>query len=99
MMCLKKARQTWNVSKFVIDHNYEFFSPKSTSLLHGHRVVTPAQKNLMDTINESSVPQRKIMPVLSNEFDRDHIVGCVAKDVPNYLGSKRRNLLGQVMQK
>lgn len=86
MICLKKVGQTWIVSKFVIDHNHELLSPKSTSLLRGHKVVTPAQKNLIDALNDSGVPPRKIMSVLSKESGGDHNVGCIAK---------RRNLLGQ----
>jgi len=59
-------------------------------LLRGHRVVTRAQKNLIDTLNESDVPLRKIMTVLSKESGGDHNVGCIAKDIQNYVGNKRR---------
>jgi hypothetical protein len=42
------------------------------------------KKNLINTLNESGVPPRKIMLVLSKEFADDHNVGCIAKDVQNY---------------
>uniref|UniRef100_A0A2N9H7A8 Protein FAR1-RELATED SEQUENCE n=1 Tax=Fagus sylvatica TaxID=28930 RepID=A0A2N9H7A8_FAGSY len=67
MMCLKKVEETWIVSKFEVNHNHELLSPESTSLLRGHRVISRAQKNLIDTLNESGVPPRKIMSVLSKE--------------------------------
>uniref|UniRef100_A0A7N2R804 CCHC-type domain-containing protein n=1 Tax=Quercus lobata TaxID=97700 RepID=A0A7N2R804_QUELO len=93
MMSLKKKEEARIVTKFVDNHNHELLTPMSTSLLRGHRVISRAQKNLIDTLNESSVPTRKIMSVLSNESGGDYNVGCVAVDVQNYLGSKRRKLL------
>ncbi len=62
-------------SKFVIEHNHELLTPKSTRFLRGHRVMTRAQKNLIDTLNESGVPPRKIMSVLSKESGGDYNVG------------------------
>ena len=53
MIGLKKVDDTWIVCKFVEGHNHELLTPKSTSLLRGHRVITIAQKNLIDTLNES----------------------------------------------
>ncbi|KAF5463610.1 hypothetical protein F2P56_013769 [Juglans regia] len=44
------------------------------------------------TLNESGVPTRKIMSVLSKEAGGDFNVGCIGKDVENYLGNKRRKL-------
>ena len=93
MMSLKKKEEAWIVTKFVDNHNHELLTPKSTSLLRGHRVISHAQKNLIDTLNESGVLARKIMSVLSNESGGDYNVGCVAVDVQNYWGSKRRKLL------
>ncbi|KAF3949605.1 hypothetical protein CMV_024548 [Castanea mollissima] len=93
MMSLKKKEEAWIVTKFVDDHNHELLTPKSTSLLRGHRVISRAQKNLIDTLNESGVPTRKIMSVLSKESGGDYNVGCVALDIQNYLCNKRRILL------
>lgn len=90
MMGLKKAGLRCTISKFTIEHNHEFFTPKSTSFLSGHGMVTRAQKNLIDTHNESGVLPRKIMLVLSKEFDVDYNVGFIAKDVKNYFGNRRR---------
>jgi hypothetical protein len=53
------------------------------------------KKNLIDTLNESGIPPRKIMSVLSKESGGDYNVGCVAKDVENYLGNRRRDLIGK----
>jgi hypothetical protein len=54
------------------------------------RVVTRTYKNLIDTLNKSNVPPRKKISVLSKEYDgHDDNVGCIAKDVQNYLGNKR----------
>jgi len=94
MMGVKKVGLKWTISKFVIEHNYELLTPKSTRFLHGHRVVTRAQKNLIDTLNESGVPPKKITSVLSNESGGDYNVGCIAKDVENYLGNRKRDLIG-----
>ena len=84
MMCLRKVEETWIVSKFETSHNHELLTPKSTSLLRGHRVISCAQKNLIDTLNESGdsgVPPRKIMLVLSKESGGDYNVGCISVDV------------------
>jgi hypothetical protein len=54
-------------------------------LLCGHRVVTHAQKNLIDILNESDVLPKKIMSVLSKESGVNHNVDCIDKDVQNYL--------------
>ena len=40
------------------DHNYELLTPKSTSMLRGHRVITNAQRNLIDTLNETGIPPK-----------------------------------------
>ncbi|KAG7963945.1 hypothetical protein I3843_09G143900 [Carya illinoinensis] len=95
MMTIRKDGEKWIVSKFVLEHNHELLSPRSTSLLRGHRRVTPAQKNLIDTLNESGIPTRKIMSVLSKESSGDYNVGCIGKDIQNYLGKRRRQFLGE----
>ncbi|XP_062158783.1 protein FAR1-RELATED SEQUENCE 5-like [Alnus glutinosa] len=89
-MSLKKVELRWTVCKFISEHNHELLSRRSTTLLCGHRVITRAQKNLIDTLNESGVPPRKIMTALSKESGGDHNVGCIAKDIQNYVGNKRR---------
>ncbi|XP_030958796.1 protein FAR1-RELATED SEQUENCE 5-like [Quercus lobata] len=93
MIGLKKVDDTWIVCKFVETHNHELLTPKSTSLLRGHRVITSAQKNLIDTLNESGIAPGKIMFVLSKESGGDYNVGCIPVDIQNYLGSKKRKLL------
>ena len=93
IMSLKKKEETWIVTKFVDNHNHELLTPKSTSLLRGYRVILHAQKTLIDTLNELGVPTRKIVSMLSKESGGDYNVGCVAVDVQNYFGSKRRKLL------
>ena len=76
------------------NHNHELhLTPKSTSLVRGHRVISRSKKNLIDILNELGVPTRKIMLVLSKESNGYYNVGCVAIDVQNYLGNKRRKLL------
>ncbi|KAG6703898.1 hypothetical protein I3842_07G108600 [Carya illinoinensis] len=80
-MCIKKDCQKWTVCKFIREHNHELLTPRSTSLLRGHRGVT-----------RSGVPTRKIMSVLSKESGGDFNVGCIGKDVENFLGNKRRKL-------
>jgi hypothetical protein len=95
LMGLKKVELRWIVCKLVIEHNHELLSPRSTSLLRGHRVITSAQKSLIDTLNESGVVPRKIISVLNKESGGDHNVGCIAKDVQNDLGIKRRFIFGE----
>ncbi|XP_042988798.1 protein FAR1-RELATED SEQUENCE 5-like [Carya illinoinensis] len=91
-MCIKKDCQKWTVCKFIREHNHELLTPRSTSLFRGHRGVTRVQKKLILTLNESGVPTRKIMSVLSKESGGDFNVGCIGKDVENFLGNKRRKL-------
>ena len=90
---VKKIEDTWVVCKFVEDHNYELLIPKSTSMLRGHRVITNAKRNLIDTLNETCIPLSKIMSVLSKESGGDYNVGCIPVDIQNYLGNKRRKSL------
>ena len=75
------------------DHNHELITPKSTSMLRGHKVITNAQRNLKDTISETGISPSKIMSVLSKESSGDYNVGCIPVDIQNYLGNKRRKLL------
>ena len=42
IMTIKKDGDKWVVSKFVLQHNHEFLTLRSTSLLRGHRQVTRA---------------------------------------------------------
>ncbi|KAG7979664.1 hypothetical protein I3843_05G142800 [Carya illinoinensis] len=72
MMAIKKNESKWVVSKFVLQHNHELLTSRSTT-----------QKNLIDTLNESGIPTRKIMSVLSKEHG----------DIQNYLGNGRKQLL------
>ena len=92
-MVLKKIEDTWIVCKFMEDYNHELLTPKGTSLFFGHRVITSAQKNLIDTLNESSIPPSKIMFVLSKESGSDYNVGYILVNIQNYLDNKRRKLL------
>ena len=93
MIGLKKVDDTWIVCKFVEGHNHELLTPKSTSLLRGHRVITSAQKNLIDTLYESSIAPSKIISVLSKKSGGDYNVGCIPADIQKILGNKRRKLL------
>ncbi|KAG6628924.1 hypothetical protein CIPAW_14G046800 [Carya illinoinensis] len=92
IMGVKKDGEKWMVNKFVVRHNHILLTPRSASLLRGNRKVTKVQKKLIMTLNESSVPTRKIMSVLSKESGGDFNVGCIGKDVENYLGNKRRKV-------
>ncbi|XP_041011413.1 protein FAR1-RELATED SEQUENCE 5-like [Juglans microcarpa x Juglans regia] len=91
-MCIKKDGERWVVCKFYPQHNHELLTPRSTSMLRGYRGVTRVQKNLIQTLNESGVPIRKIISVLSKEAGGDFNIGCIGKDVENYLGNKRKKL-------
>ena len=62
-------------------------------MLCGHRVMANAQRNLIDTLNESSIAPSKIMYVLSKESSGDYNVGSIPLDIENYLDNKRRKLL------
>ena len=89
MIGLKKVDDTWIVCKFVEGHNHDLLTPKSTSLLRGHRVITSVQKNLIDTLNKLGIAPSKIMYVSSKESGGDYNVRCIPVDIQNYLGSKR----------
>ena len=39
-MAIKIDGKIWVVSKFILEHNHELLTPKSTSLLHGHRAMS-----------------------------------------------------------
>ncbi|XP_041004012.1 protein FAR1-RELATED SEQUENCE 5-like [Juglans microcarpa x Juglans regia] len=91
-MAIRKNGEQWTISKFVHEHNHELLIARSTSLLRGHRGVTRAQKKLILTLNESGVPIRKIMSVLSKESGGEFNVGCIGKDVENFIGNKRSKL-------
>ena len=52
-----------------------------------------AQKNLINTLNESGIVPSKIMSLLSKESGGDYNVGCIPVDIQNYLGDKKRKLL------
>ena len=81
MIGLKKIEDTWVVCKFVEDHNHELLTPKSTSMLRGHRMITNAQRNLIDTLNETGIPPSKIMSMLSKESSGDYNVGCILVNI------------------
>ncbi|XP_042969180.1 protein FAR1-RELATED SEQUENCE 5-like [Carya illinoinensis] len=92
IMGIKKDGEKWIVNKFVVGHNHILLIPRSTSFLRGHMGVTKVQKKLIMTLNESGVPIRKIMSVMSKESGGDFNVGCIGKDVENYVGNKRRKV-------
>ncbi|XP_035545925.1 protein FAR1-RELATED SEQUENCE 5-like [Juglans regia] len=91
-ICIKKDGERWIICKFVPEHNHDLLTPRSTSLLCGHRGVTRLHKKLILTLNVSGVPTKKIMSVLSKESGGDFNIGCIGKDVKNYLENKRKNL-------
>ena len=84
VMSLKKVEDKWIVSKFVDKHNHELLTPRSTSFLRGHRKITTAQNNLINTLNKAGVPTRKIVSVLSQESGGHYNIGCTSVDVQNY---------------
>ncbi|KAL7116770.1 hypothetical protein ACP275_03G026100 [Erythranthe tilingii] len=90
---LRREEEKWVVTIFVTDHNHELYTPRTTSLLRGHRKITPAQKNLINVLNESGIPATKIMSVLSHGSGGETNVGCALIDVQNHIGNKRRELL------
>lgn len=51
------------------------------------------KKKLILILNESNVLTRNIMSVLSKESGENFNIDCVGKDVENYLGNKRENVL------
>ncbi|KAG7991032.1 hypothetical protein I3843_02G055200 [Carya illinoinensis] len=79
-MCIKNDCEKWTVCKFVCEHNHELLTPKSTSLLRGHRGITRIQKKLILILNESGVPTRKIVLVLNKESGGDFNIGCIEGD-------------------
>ncbi|XP_012833069.1 PREDICTED: protein FAR1-RELATED SEQUENCE 5-like [Erythranthe guttata] len=90
---LRREEEKWVVTRFVTYHNHELYTPRTTSLLRGHRKITPAQKNLINVLNESGIPATKIMSVLSHGSGGESNVGCALIDVQNHIGNKRRELL------
>ena len=48
------------------------------------------KKTLIDILNKSGVPTRKIMSMLSKESGGDYNVGCLAIDVQTYFVIKSR---------
>ncbi|KAF5471376.1 hypothetical protein F2P56_008184 [Juglans regia] len=95
IMGIKKDGEKWIVNKFVIGHNHILLTLRSISFLRGHRGVSKVQKKLIMTLNESGVSTRKIMSVLSKDSGGDFNVGCIGKDVENYLGSQRRKIFAE----
>lgn len=47
-----------------------------------------SKKKFIMTLNESGVPTRKIMSMLSKDSGVEFNVGCIGKDIENYLESK-----------
>ncbi|XP_040995984.1 protein FAR1-RELATED SEQUENCE 5-like [Juglans microcarpa x Juglans regia] len=92
IMGIKKDGEKWIVNKFVVGNNHILLIPRSTSFLREHRGVTKVQKKLIITLNESSVPIRKIMSMLSKDSGGDFNIGCIGKDVENYMRSQRRKV-------
>ncbi|KAG2707007.1 hypothetical protein I3760_05G127900 [Carya illinoinensis] len=99
IMGIKKDGEKWIVNKFVVGHNHILLTPRSTSFLRGHKGVTKVQKKLLMTLNEFGVPTRNIMSVLSKDSGGNFNVGCIGKDVENYLRSKSRKVFEEGAQK
>ncbi|EYU26870.1 hypothetical protein MIMGU_mgv1a025010mg [Erythranthe guttata] len=85
---LRREEEKWVVTRFVTDHNHhELYTPRTTSLLRGHINITPAQKNLINVLNEAGIPATKIMSVLSHGSGGETNVGCALIDVQNHIVS------------
>ncbi|KAG6678476.1 hypothetical protein I3842_14G082300 [Carya illinoinensis] len=92
IMGVKKLGEKWIVNKFVVRHNHVLLKLRSASLHRGNMKVTKVQKKLIMTLNEFGVSTRKIMSVLNKESGGDFNVGCIGKDVENYLRNKKRKV-------
>ncbi|XP_031096826.1 protein FAR1-RELATED SEQUENCE 5-like [Ipomoea triloba] len=81
----RKDEAKWVISKFTRDHNHVLASPSSARFHRVHRKRTKSQRNLIDVLDESGIRPSKIMSVLVTESGGIDRVGCIERDIQNYL--------------
>nr|GMC71276.1 protein FAR1-RELATED SEQUENCE 5-like [Ipomoea batatas] len=89
----RKDEDKWLISKFTRDHNHVLASPNSARFHRVHRKRTKSQRNLIDVLDESGIRPSKIMSVLVTESGGIDRVGCIERDIQNYLSNKRQKQL------
>nr|GMC82698.1 protein FAR1-RELATED SEQUENCE 5-like [Ipomoea batatas] len=89
----RKDEDKWVISKFTRDHNHVLASPSSARFHRVHRKRTKSQRNLIDVLDESGIRPSKIMSVLVTESGGIDRVGCIERDIQNYLSNKRQKQL------
>ncbi|XP_031097135.1 protein FAR1-RELATED SEQUENCE 5-like [Ipomoea triloba] len=89
----RKDEAKWVISKFTRDHNHVLASPSSARFHRVHRKRTKSQMNLIDVLDESGIRPSKIMSVLVTESGGIDRVGCIERDIQNYLSNKRQKQL------
>jgi hypothetical protein len=79
----------WVVHGFIKDHNHELF-PTYAHYFPCHRTINKAQQNCIETLQHVGVRTSKIYATMAKQHGGYEKVGCLEKDVRNYLDKDRR---------
>ena len=62
----------WHVTKFVVDHNHDLFSPLEVRFLLANRIITIDDEKCIFLLKESRLSIREVMRVMELERQLKH---------------------------
>lgn len=85
----KRGESNYSVCKFVKEHTHMLSTPHKRHLLRSHRIITPAQKNLIDTYQSANVKTANAMAVFELQANGFENIGFTETDLRNHNRDKR----------
>ncbi|GMY26595.1 protein FAR1-RELATED SEQUENCE 5-like [Fagus crenata] len=83
----------WSVLHFNDTHNYEFASPDEKCNLRSGRKVLSTHGSIISTMVSSGIKATKSYSYLSKEVGGTNNVGFTKRDVHNYLGTTKKEMI------
>ena len=91
--------QEWHVTKFVVDHNHDLFSPSKVQFLPTNRVITVDDEKHIFLLKEAGLSIREVMHVMELERHLKHgQLPFFQRNIRNlYAKMRRKNAKNDVM--
>jgi len=95
-MVAKEEGQIWRITGLELEHNHDLQPGKH---FDGHKYLTDMEKALIRTLNESNIPTRKMVTILSNLRGGPTALPVKKKDISNIRTKINREVRGSDMTK
>ena len=89
----------WKIIRLDLEHNHELQPGQREQQFSGHKYMTDLEKTLIRTLNDSNIPTRKMISILSYLRGGPTALPVKKKDVSNFRTKINREVRGSDMTK